>query len=121
MSKQQLGKQGEALAADYLEREGYVIQNRNWHCKRGEIDIVAYDDNTETWVFCEVKTRRSNSTDKAFASITPQKQKKLITAVQIYLHAHDLDDVMWRIDAIGVAMRTHQPPMINHVEDALAW
>lgn len=112
-----LGKRGETLAADYLTQRGYHIHTMNWHCRAGEIDIVARLDTI--WVFVEVKTRRQHST--ALAAITPQKRERLISAVYAYLEANDLDEAHWRIDAIGITIKQDQAPQIEHVEDALDW
>jgi putative endonuclease len=54
-----LGRIGERLAADHLERLGYVVLDRNFRTRWGELDVVACDD--ERIVFCEVKTRRLGS------------------------------------------------------------
>ena len=51
-----LGRLGEQLAAEHLERLGYAIVARNHRTRYGEIDIVAAD--SETLVIVEVKTRR---------------------------------------------------------------
>jgi putative endonuclease len=51
-----LGRTGENLAAAHLERLGFVILERNFRTRWGELDLVACDD--ERIVFCEVKTRR---------------------------------------------------------------
>ena len=50
----ELGKEGELLAANHLQSEGYVIRHRNWRCGHKELDIVAEKDGT--LVFVEVKT-----------------------------------------------------------------
>lgn len=115
----ELGAEGEALAAAYLEKEDYTIIERNWYCGRGEIDIIAKVH--DVWVFCEVKTRRSQSTQQAFMNITARKREKMIAAAQHYLHEHELEDVEWRIDAIGVAILKGGQDKIDHVEDALDW
>lgn len=52
----ELGKEGELLAANHLQSEGYVIRHRNWRCGHKELDIVAEKDGT--LVFVEVKTRK---------------------------------------------------------------
>jgi putative endonuclease len=54
-----LGRVGERLAADHLERLGYVVLDRNFRTRWGELDVVACDD--KRIVFCEVKTRRLGS------------------------------------------------------------
>src|SRR5260221_10470281 len=41
--KDALGRQGEQLAAEYLQKAGFVILDRNYRCADGEIDIVAAD------------------------------------------------------------------------------
>ena len=45
----------EQLAAQYLERAGFRILDRNWRCAEGEIDIVAAE--RRVLIVCEVKTR----------------------------------------------------------------
>ena len=51
-----LGRTGETLAAEHLQRLGFAILERNYRTRWGELDIVAFDG--RTLVFCEVKTRR---------------------------------------------------------------
>ena len=51
------GRRGEDAACAYLLRHGYSIIERNYRCRRGEIDIIAAKDGGA--VFVEVKTRRS--------------------------------------------------------------
>ena len=53
--------------------------------------------------------------------LPPKKREKLIASAQLYLNEHEQDDAMWRIDAIGITLHRHQPPQIEHVEDALDW
>lgn len=117
--KNEIGQGGESLAADYLKRKGYEIIEQNWRCRAGEIDIVAKE--AECYVFCEVKTRRSNSTQQAFMNITKSKARKMIKAAQHYIHEKNLDDVLWRIDAIGIALPKNAQAIIDHVEDVLDW
>lgn len=119
MSKQDLGSRGETLAAQYLEEKAYHILDSNWHCRFGEIDIVAKDG--DVYVFCEVKTRRTNNVQEALAAITASKAEKFTKAVYHYLNEHQLEDVVWRIDAIGIALPPRGKVIIEHVEDALDW
>ncbi len=117
--KRKLGDKGEQLACDHLISKGYQIEATNWHGQYGELDIVARKG--EWWVFIEVKTRYDTLLDDAFLSITPRKRDKLIKAVHEFLHQHDLDDVAWRIDAIGIVIPKRGQVTIAHVEDALDW
>ena len=117
--KNQIGVRGEALAVDYLTNKNYEIIEQNWRCRLGEIDIVAQDN--AVLVFCEVKTRRAESTQLALVNITESKQKKMITAAQHYIDQHNLDQTIWRIDAIGIAIPRNGTAIIDHVEDVLDW
>ncbi|MEM6280965.1 MAG: YraN family protein [Chloroflexota bacterium] len=119
LGRQATGAYGEHLAVDYLRQNNYHIVTTNWRCTTGEIDIVARDG--DTLVFVEVRTRRRATVEAAFASITPAKQQKLVQAAYIYLGEHNLDDAMWRIDVIGVALPHGKKPIIKHAEDALDW
>jgi putative endonuclease len=51
-----VGRLGEQLAAEHLERLGFQILERNFRNRWGELDIVAYDG--RVIAFCEVKSRR---------------------------------------------------------------
>jgi len=117
---QRTGDEGEAIAINFFKAKGYAIIDTNWSSTFGEIDIVAkYED---TYVFVEVKTRHSQTTESALASITPSKREKMTNTIYIYLHEHNLDeDTLWRVDAIGIALRRNQPPIIDHVENAFDW
>jgi len=53
-AKDELGREGEQVAAEYLERAGLRVLDRNWRCAEGEIDIVAAE--RQVMVVCEVKT-----------------------------------------------------------------
>ena len=55
-AKDEVGRRGEQLAAEFLEGQGLTIVSRNWRCREGELDIVAHD-RRNTLVICEVKTR----------------------------------------------------------------
>ena len=52
------GQWGENLAANYYERHGCRVIDRNWRSATGELDLVVLDGNT--YVFSEVKARRSD-------------------------------------------------------------
>ena len=40
-SRKQLGDRGEALVAAWLQQQGWRIVAQQWHCRWGELDIVA--------------------------------------------------------------------------------
>ena len=50
-----LGKRGEDIACAYLEEHGLFVLNRNWHCNKLEIDIIARKPDENLLHIVEVK------------------------------------------------------------------
>lgn len=101
-ARQKLGRWGEELAAQHLESQGYVLLERNWRCRRGEIDLVAQAG--EVLVFVEVKTRRGRDYGTPEEAITSSKAKRLLELSQRYLLEKDLEDIEWRVDLVAVEL-----------------
>jgi putative endonuclease len=100
-SQKQLGEWGESLAAEHLAANGYEIVVRNWRCRQGEIDIVAWAG--LQLVFVEVKTRRGQAMGSPEESITQQKAQRLTELATIYA-AEMGGEVDWRIDLVAVEL-----------------
>jgi putative endonuclease len=86
-AKRQLGDHGETLVAEWLRQQGWQIVAQQWHCRWGELDLVAQHPNPEIGIaFVEVKTRRRSGLDQGGKlAITAQKQQKLWRAAQQFL------------------------------------
>ena len=56
-NQRSVGARYEQVAGKYLEEQGYQILQYNYHCRQGEIDIIARDG--EYLVFCEVSTAQT--------------------------------------------------------------
>ena len=80
------GARGEAIAARYLEREGYRVLERNFRTRRGEIDIVAQSEGR--LVFVEVKSWRVLGAAELGRSVGPRKQSRIRAASRAYLMLH---------------------------------
>ncbi len=117
MSKttKQLGRRGEDFAADFLRRNNYLILARNYRFARGEIDIIAKQD--DTLVFVEVKTAASTTYGEPQAWVTERKQQQIGMVAERYLQEHEIDDVSCRFDVIAVQAFGSQW-QIKHIEDA---
>ncbi|MCF0243565.1 MAG: YraN family protein [Bacteroidaceae bacterium] len=74
------GAWGEKVAEQYLRHKGYSILDRDWHYGHKDIDIVAYEDDTETLVIVEVKARRTEEVTTAIQAVTKQKEANMISA-----------------------------------------
>lgn len=83
---QSKGAAGEQLAADYLQRQGLTLLERNFRVRGGEIDLVCRDG--KTTVFVEVRLRSRSDFGGAAASITSTKQARLILAARHWLLRH---------------------------------
>ena len=78
LDNQELGKIGEELAAKYLTQNKYKIIQRNFRCKFGEIDIIAYDLKNKELVFFEVKTRSNFKYGRPSEAVTKIKKKHIL-------------------------------------------
>lgn len=101
-SRKKLGSWGEDQAAKHLQAQGYKLLERNWRCRRGEIDLVVQAG--DVLVFVEVKTRRGRDFGTPEEAITSVKAKRLLELGQRYLLAHDLEDQEWRVDLVAVEL-----------------
>ena len=116
-SDHKLGKEGERLASDYLQKNNFSILNKNWRSGRyGEIDIVASDKNTSELVFIEVKSR-STSTDDAKELVTKHKQRQLYKLAKSYLHLINKNDCSCRFDVIAVRINK-DGNRLEHIKNA---
>ncbi|MDA3017111.1 MAG: YraN family protein [Actinomycetota bacterium] len=80
-------KWAEELVADFYRRDGYRIIARNWRCRQGELDIVAFliCDMVPTIVVVEVRARATDYFGSPLESVTHAKQKKLRVATKKFL------------------------------------
>jgi putative endonuclease len=108
------GKEGEALAADFLMKKGFEIIERNYRHKRSEIDLIAKKDN---WlIFVEVKMRSSDVYGYPEDFVDYRKAKNVIDGAEEYTYQQNwLGNV--RYDIISIREQ-HGEKEIVHIEDA---
>ena len=111
--KDELGRLGEQLAAEYLQQAGMRILDRNWRCAEGELDIVAAE--RRVLVACEVKTRSGLGFGSPLEAISRRKQARLRRLAISWIRAHGVlfDEV--RIDVIGLVRDRAGHFTIEHV------
>ena len=114
--KQETGKSGEEIASEYLKQEGYIILEKNFQCKQGEIDIIAIDK--EEIVFVEVKTRRNQHYGLPAEAVNKQKKKHFINSINYYIDARNLEQDFIRIDVIEIYIKKKEI-QINHIKQAI--
>lgn len=109
-----LGKLGEELAVEFLQKNGYEILETNWVFQKAEIDIIAQKENTI--VVVEVKTRSSIEFGLPQDFVKPKKIQLLVKAINDYIVTKNLD-VSVRFDIIAL-YKEGEAFKIEHIEDA---
>ena len=109
-----LGREGEDIAAKYLEQKGYAVLDRDWHCGHKDLDLVVTKDNTI--VFVEVKTRTGNEWGDPQDFITDRKIRRIVNSADAYLRFNQVDmDVRFDVSSIVAEGREYK---IEHIEQA---
>ena len=118
LSSRKLGSLGEDYAATWLAAQGWRVLERNWHCRYGELDIVAVDDESRI-VFVEVKTRRATRFGTPQEAVTQTKQKNLRRAAVQWLLVpeHRARHRGVRFDVITVVIHGGQAS-VHHIKEA---
>lgn len=106
------GNDAETLAARYLEDAGLTLRDRNVRCRWGEIDLVMIHD--QSWVFVEVKARRSEAFGGGLAAVTARKQHKLRRTAEWYLSRRQSMQQPCRFDVINVNLQSQEVQWIRN-------
>ncbi len=110
----ELGKEGEELAKNFLINLNYSIIQTNWHFGHLEIDIIA--ETPSTIIFCEVKTRSSDKLSSPENSVNFQKQRNIIKAANHFVLKNGINKEV-RFDIISIIQKKNGPA-IQHIPDA---
>lgn len=95
-----LGKIGEDLALDYLKSNGYLVLQRNFTSKFGEIDIVAQKG--LSLYFIEVKTRSNLKYGEPFEAVNKRKIYHIKKAAQYYLLKNNRNDYKLKVAVFSI-------------------
>ena len=109
------GKEGEKLEADFLKNQGYKILRLNYKTKLGEIDIIAWDQ--DTICFIEVKTRQSDKFGLPQEAVSWRKQAQISKTAIIYLKENKLLDKKARFDVVS-ALNSDKGLEFNLIKNA---
>jgi putative endonuclease len=110
-----LGKSGEDLACDELERRGYAIVARRYRRRSGELDIVARDGSTV--VFVEVKTRGNRRFGPAAEAVHALKRRRMVGLALDYVARHRLTSSPCRFDVVSIHLE-HGRPVVEVFKNA---
>ena len=116
MSRAILGRDGENAAAEFFAHLGYTVVMRNYRAGRCEIDIICRDGGFI--VFAEVKARSSRDFGTAAAAVTPEKQRRIIKAAEVFLaESEAYAELQPRFDIAEVYSENGRL-YVNHIADA---
>ena len=112
------GAWGESIAAEYLRKKRYKLLAAGYHCRFGEIDLIAAD--RKYLIFVEVKTRKTADFARAREYVDHNKQDRIRMTASMYL-AENPTNLQPRFDVIEIyapegTATVH--PVITHMEDA---
>lgn len=103
---QKTGEIGENIAVRFLVKHGFLILDRNYTKKWGELDIVAKKD--KKLYFIEVKSVSRETLNKIDDyrpedNMHPWKMKRLSRTIQTYLLSKNIgEDEEWQMDLLIV-------------------
>lgn len=117
MTTKKIGDKGEERAVRFLEQKDYEIIERNWRTRSGELDIIAYKN--ETIVFFEVKTLPHGTLDMIKRELNHQKLERILKTSKRFLLKHRKYSKSYvRFDVIIIDMPGLEP--VYHIENAFA-
>ena len=111
----ELGKEGEKCAQEYLVSKGYKIRHTNWRAGHCELDIVAEKENI--LIVVEVKTRSNNLFGNPEEFVTNTQIKHVINAANQYVRYYKIN-MDTRFDIISILKTPEENYNIEHIEDA---
>ena len=115
MSTRREGHTKETEAARWLEEQGYTILESNYHCKFGEIDLIAGKESTI--VFIEVKYRKSSFSGYAEEAVPFSKQRKICRTADYFRMTYGLSEAYsFRFDVIAITAGR-----LKHFENAFPY
>lgn len=113
-ARNNLGKEGEAEAREFLIAREYQILHTNWRWHHFELDIVARQG--EELVIVEVKTRSADFLISPEEAVDSAKIRRIVTAADAYIRYFDIS-LPARFDIITL-IKEREGYHIEHIADA---
>lgn len=113
--RRRAGDAAESAAAAFLEARGMRVRERNFHCREGEIDIVA--EHGDVLCFVEVRMRSTDAWGDPALTVSRGKQRRVVKAALRYLFRNRLSGRAVRFDVVSVVGRG-PAASLEHIPDA---
>lgn len=115
MTTKHFGDRGEEVAAQYLEKRGCCILERQFRAKTGEIDIIA--EERGTLLFIEVKTRHPTRFGAPAQAVGYTKRQRIFRTALLYMQKCNMEERSCRFDVLEVLV-LGESYTVNHYENA---
>ncbi len=117
--KQDIGKLGEDIAAEYLKNKGYEILERNYRKPWGEIDIVAQQ--SRELVFVEVKAQKYGFEWRPEENVGRHKKHQLSRIISTFLKERKIpEEKNWRIDVLALEIDFNtKNARVEHIQNVI--
>ena len=103
--RQQLGRAAEDAAVALLQSQGAELLLRNYHCRMGELDIVARLA-PDLLLIAEVRARSRSDYGGGAASVGATKRRRIVRAARhLLMMRRELRPLRARFDVIEVDVR----------------
>lgn len=100
-----------------LYADGRKILYKNFRGPNGgEVDIIARDGDTLSFV--EVKTRRKRSKSRPLDAVNFKKQQLIRRGARAWLKLLKDEEILWRFDVVEVELTDGKKPEITVIEGA---
>ena len=117
MNKRRIGAGKEARAAAFLEEAHCRILERNFRCRIGEIDLIAWDTRDGMLVFAEVKYRKDATNGLPEEAVNFAKQQKICRVADYYrMMRHIKSGTACRFDVLAI-----EGEEIRHIRNAFPY
>ncbi len=117
MKTTERGQLTEQACCDYLQRHGLKLIEHNYRTRGGEIDLIMRDG--KTWVFVEVRYRKTTTFGSAVESVTRAKQQRILRTVEYYCQQHRITSPV-RIDIVGIQQDTVHGYQFDWIQNAFS-
>ena len=103
---------------DLKAKQKHVII-RNFSCKIGEIDIIAYDKSEDEIVFIEVKARYQTKYGEPSEAVDLRKTNHIRRTAEYYAYINNIENHKFRFDVIEVLSLPNKKQQIHHIIQAI--
>ncbi len=98
-NKRETGSIYEEKAKEYLESLGFIILEKNFRTRSGEIDLIGRDQ--DELVFIEVKYRKNKACGLPEEAVDFRKQRRICRVSDVYRMKKGLGEVPMRFDVVA--------------------